>query len=209
MHKHHIIPKHMGGTDDSDNLIELTVEDHAEAHRKLFEEHGHWQDYVAWQGLSGLISKEQLVKRLQSEAAKARLDKYGNPFSGIKTANNFSVNEEFRKQVAILANTPEAIAKKKRTMAERNHQQGIKNSQYGSKWCVEETAIDLTNRKRLKDIPTGWITTTEWKDRNKNKSNNAYGRHWYNDGSVNFYLKESDPMIEKLVRGRLMAVNRD
>jgi hypothetical protein len=32
-HKHHIIPKHMGGTDDSDNLVELTIEEHAEAHR--------------------------------------------------------------------------------------------------------------------------------------------------------------------------------
>ena len=36
-HKHHIIPKHMGGTDDPSNLIELTIEEHAEAHRKLFE----------------------------------------------------------------------------------------------------------------------------------------------------------------------------
>ena len=197
----------MGGTDNLENLIELTVEEHAEAHRKLFEEHGYWQDYIAWQGLAGLITKEELVKKMQSEAAKARIQQYGNPFSGIRTWGNFSVNDEFRKQVAILANTPEAIAKKKKTMAERKHQQGIKNSQYGSKWCVEENAVDLFSRKQMKVIQEGWITTTEWKDRNKNKSNNAYGRHWYNDGSVNFYLKESDPLIEKLVKGRLMAVN--
>jgi predicted molibdopterin-dependent oxidoreductase YjgC len=30
-HKHHIIPKHMGGTDDESNIIELTIEEHAEA----------------------------------------------------------------------------------------------------------------------------------------------------------------------------------
>ena len=209
MHKHHIVPRHMGGTDDPENLIELTVEDHAEAHRKLFEEYGHWQDYVAWQGLAGLISKEELVKRIQSEAGKARIEKRGNPFSGVRTWGNFSVNEEFRKQVSALANTPEAIAKKKKTMSERNHQQGDKNSQAGSKWCVEENAIDLSSRKKFRDVPTGWITTIEWKDRRKNKTNNSYGRHWYNDGSKNFYLKESDPMIEKLVKGRLMAVNGD
>lgn len=207
MHNHHIVPKHMGGTDDPENLIGLTVEEHAEAHRKLFEEHGHWQDYIAWQGLAGLISKEELVKQIQSEAGKARIQKHGNPFSGVRTWGNFSINEEFRKQVSALANTPESIAKKKKTMAENGHQQGIKNSQYGSKWCVEENSADLTGRKQLKIIPKGWITTTEWKDRNKNKSNNSYGKHWYNDRSVNFYLKESDPMIEKLVRGRLMAVN--
>lgn len=55
-HKHHIIPKHVGGTDDPENLIELTVEEHANAHRKLWEQHGRWQDYVAWQALSGQIS---------------------------------------------------------------------------------------------------------------------------------------------------------
>ena len=38
-HKHHIIPKHMGGTDDPSNLIELTVEEHAEAHKILFEKY--------------------------------------------------------------------------------------------------------------------------------------------------------------------------
>ena len=65
-HKHHIIPKHMGGTDDPTNLIKLTVEEHAEAHRLLFEEHGCWQDFYAWQGLSGQIGKEELIRQIQS-----------------------------------------------------------------------------------------------------------------------------------------------
>ena len=39
-HKHHIIPKHMGGTNDPSNLIELTVEEHAEAHKLLWEQYG-------------------------------------------------------------------------------------------------------------------------------------------------------------------------
>lgn len=64
-HLHHIIPKHMGGTDDPSNLIELTVEEHAEAHRKLWEEHGRWQDYVAWCGLSGRMTCEETVKAAQ------------------------------------------------------------------------------------------------------------------------------------------------
>lgn len=58
-HKHHIIPKHMGGSDDPSNLIELTVAEHAEAHRKLFEENGCWQDEVAWKALSGQISSDE------------------------------------------------------------------------------------------------------------------------------------------------------
>lgn len=69
-HKHHIIPKHMGGTDEESNLVELTIEEHAEAHKKLYEEHGRWQDKLAWQGLAGLATKEELVKEMLREAGK-------------------------------------------------------------------------------------------------------------------------------------------
>jgi len=62
VHKHHIIPKHMGGSDDPSNIIELTVEDHAEAHRKLWEEHGIQYDFIAWRCLSGQITNEEAQK---------------------------------------------------------------------------------------------------------------------------------------------------
>jgi hypothetical protein len=87
------------------------------------------------------------------------------------------------------------------------NQKGSKNSQYGTVWCVMEDAPDISNRKKYKNIPDGWITTKEWKDRRKNKRSSAYGRHWYNDGSKNYYLKEFDPLIEQLTKGRLMVVN--
>ena len=84
-HKHHIIPKHMGGTDDDSNLIELTIEEHAEAHRKLYEEHGKTEDKLAWKGLAGLIGKEELMvewNKLKGERSweqgmtPARVDHY-------------------------------------------------------------------------------------------------------------------------------------
>lgn len=78
-HKHHIIPKHMGGTDDPSNLVDLSIEDHAEAHRKLYEEHGHWQDRVAWQGLLGLIGHETIMREMY-DARKGE----GNFFYGKK-----------------------------------------------------------------------------------------------------------------------------
>ena len=66
-HNHHIIPTHAGGTDDPENLVRLTTAEHAEAHRLLYEEHGRWQDKLAWQGLSGRIGKEEIIKELQSQ----------------------------------------------------------------------------------------------------------------------------------------------
>jgi len=52
-HSHHIVPRHMGGTDDKSNLVKLTVEEHAEAHRKLYEEHNKLEDKLAWKMLEG------------------------------------------------------------------------------------------------------------------------------------------------------------
>jgi len=100
-HKHHIIPRHAGGTDDPSNLISLTVEEHAEAHRKLYEEHNRWQDYVAWQTLTSNISEEEARimsvkfaltgktksdehRQRISEALKKRYAERGNPTKGMK-----------------------------------------------------------------------------------------------------------------------------
>ena len=71
----------MGGTDDPDNLIELTVEEHAEAHLKLYEEHGNKQDLIAYQTLSGQIGQDEAMfearsiggKKKMSEESKAKL----------------------------------------------------------------------------------------------------------------------------------------
>lgn len=71
-HKHHIIPRHAGGSDDPSNLIELAVEEHAEAHRKLYEEHGRWQDKIAWEMLSGQIGNEQAIQEARGAANRGR-----------------------------------------------------------------------------------------------------------------------------------------
>ena len=64
-HIHHKIPKYMGGTDDVSNLVKLTVEEHALAHKKLYEDHGNYQDFIAWKALSGQITYAQATKLAQ------------------------------------------------------------------------------------------------------------------------------------------------
>lgn len=70
VHKHHIIPRHMGGSDDPSNLIELSIEDHARAHEKLFNEHGRWQDMIAWKALSGLVTMSEASRLARIEGCK-------------------------------------------------------------------------------------------------------------------------------------------
>jgi hypothetical protein len=71
-HKHHIIPKHAGGSDDPNNLVELTVEDHAIAHYVRYKIYGDWQDELAWRGLSFRMSKEEIVREAASKATKGK-----------------------------------------------------------------------------------------------------------------------------------------
>lgn len=79
-HKHHIIPKHMGGSNDSSNIVELAVEEHAEAHRLLYELHGKIQDKVAWLGLAKLAPIKELVSELQRETKLGdKNPMYGKP----------------------------------------------------------------------------------------------------------------------------------
>ena len=96
-HIHHIIPKHMGGDDSATNLVKLTIEEHAEAHRKLYEEHGNKFDYIAYMALSNQIGHEEANymkllgpknwtpegKKALQEAGKLRKGEK-NPFYGKK-----------------------------------------------------------------------------------------------------------------------------
>lgn len=82
-HKHHIIPRHMGGSDDPSNLIELTIEEHADAHLRLWEEHGNQYDMIAYRSLSKVVDRKEIVRQVLSETSKRS---WSNP--------------EYRKQVS-------------------------------------------------------------------------------------------------------------
>ena len=60
-HKHHIIPKHRGGTNDPSNLVEISLTQHAMFHYCEWKLHGKRADYVAWKRLVGNLKDEELV----------------------------------------------------------------------------------------------------------------------------------------------------
>ena len=79
-HSHHIIPKHAGGTDEPTTLIKLTIDEHAEAHRVLYEKHNRWQDKLAWKSLSGMIDKEEILWEIYHRPRETYSNK-GRPLS--------------------------------------------------------------------------------------------------------------------------------
>ena len=68
-HKHHIIPRHAGGTDDKSNLLKCNVAMHAFMHEQRYKETGDEYDRLAYLGLKGLISKSELIRKLNQEQA--------------------------------------------------------------------------------------------------------------------------------------------
>lgn len=118
---HHIIPKHAGGTDDPSNLMECTVEEHAELHLALYLEHGRWQDWVAFHAIAGFIKNEDVArealrlngmkkrseetKRKMSESAKLSWangrDHTPNP--NRKSTKGYKHSDEARKKMSIAA----------------------------------------------------------------------------------------------------------
>lgn len=123
-HKHHIIPRHAGGTDDPSNLVELTIEEHAEAHKKLYETYGRKEDYWAWMGLSGQIGKDEILKQIaMAQKGIKKPDGFGEKISSFR--KTFRYSEESKKKMSDAKKgkklSPEHIQKTRRW--------GMKNSE--------------------------------------------------------------------------------
>jgi hypothetical protein len=134
-HKHHIIPRHAGGTDDPSNIVELTVEEHAEAHRILYEQYGRIEDKRAWMGLAKIMSGEEIVNEIlrqpKSEEHKRKISEAhkGKPKPWLIGTKNAAGNagkpksEEHKRKIA------EAHKGKKRPEFSEEWKQNLKEAQ--------------------------------------------------------------------------------
>jgi hypothetical protein len=75
LHKHHIVPLHAGGSDDPSNIETITIEEHADRHKKLWETFGRRQDKDAWQALSGIITRKDIILEALRRSGKITGDK--------------------------------------------------------------------------------------------------------------------------------------
>lgn len=140
----------MGGSDEQSNIVELTIEEHAEAHRKLYEEFGHLQDKLAWQGLLGMISTAEIIRTLQSEGKKGpKNPMYGKPapnrglkrpgIGGRKKGTKWSQEERQKKMLLRQSDEFQEKMKKVYSDPERNKkisaaQKGRIGTSQGKKW---------------------------------------------------------------------------
>ena len=172
-HKHHIIPRYKGGSDEPTNLVEVSITQHAMYHFCNYQLWGNAEDYVAWRGLSGQISEQEfLVEKLKIfsqkglEIIKKRREEDPEFSEMIKRNQKESWNKNREKNLEKIlsqqplaveaARTPENIEKKKRSLALINHQQGDKNSQYGTIWITNGTKEGSYRINKTDPIPEGF-----------------------------------------------------
>jgi len=184
----------MGGTDDKENLVEVTIAQHTMFHYCNYQLWNNMEDYVAWRGLSGQISEAEFIVEKQKIFGKI-----GNDRLQEKLKNNPQLEKEIRQKqikswnknkekniekikiyqpLAVeAARTPEARRKQKEKLKEINHQQGESNSQYGKMWITNGTKEGTCRINKAESIPEGF----------------RKGRISKNDDSINYYYIITTP----------------
>lgn len=73
-HKHHIVPKHAGGTDDPSNIIKVNIPMHIFLHKLRWEELGDKYDYIAYSCLEGqmLTDEASIAASLEAKSRVGR-----------------------------------------------------------------------------------------------------------------------------------------
>jgi NUMOD3 motif/HNH endonuclease len=185
-HRHHIIPKHAGGSDDPSNLVTLTIADHALAHKALFEQYGRWQDRVAWLSLAGIMKDEERIYEILRNS---------NP-------GGYKHSDEIKKLLSEMR-----MGEKNPMFGKPSHNRGVSRSgvggrKKGSKWSESERA----NQEKIRSADGYYDFTKDEKrnklisDAKKGKPGAATGKSWFNDGKTETYASACPPGF---IKGRI------
>lgn len=177
-HIHHIIPRHMGGTDDPENLGELTLAEHALAHLKLYEEYGKRQDLWAYKFLSGHTEEAWLLNCSAGGTIQGQKNAENGHMQKIQKMANLS--EAGKKGgAATIASGKGAFGdpvERLKSCVKGGKAQGKRNAESGHLAKIAQMPIEL-NKRNL-------------------------GQIWVTDGTTNKMLKAGEAIPEGFRRGK-------
>ena len=136
-HKHHIIPRYEGGSDDPSNLVALTVIQHAMWHFAEWQRKGREEDRIAWQGLSKIIGREEVIRQASGIGGSKSKGKKRDP-----------------EVVKRIANTRRGVKTGKSGPRSEEVKNKISSTKRGKKWYVNEMGETSTFQEHPGD---GWI----------------------------------------------------
>lgn len=190
-HKHHIIPKHAGGNDSPDNLVELSIEEHALAHRKLYEKYGRWQDRVAWLSLLGIMNDQERIYEIMSNANR------GNP-------SNWKMPDKQKEELS-----KSRLGEKNPMYGKPAHNRGVKRPGIGGRkkgtlWSDEERKKHESIRS--KDGYYDYLQSPERckkiSESSKGRKGASAGKKWYNNGIDEGYFNVNEQPVDWIL-GRI------
>ena len=120
--------------------------------------------YINNNELNWTLEKNTKISGFKKLSTETR--KYYSSLGGKAASEKTSLRNSLQKGISkptIHMNTLEANEKKKETYKKTNHQQGSKNSQYGTIWITDGTLNKKI--KNVDNIPEGW-----YKGKRKNKN---------------------------------------
>ena len=164
----------MGGSNDKENLIEVTVERHAMFHYCNWKLWGKEEDKIAWKTLSGQMTLTEAqyaaIKLGAKKTGQVMKDKmrdnetkeeWSNMIKGFWEREEYREKQiprllEIQKTASVLGNSGDGLKKKKETYKKIGHQQGTNNSQYGSMWITDGTKENTRKISKNESIPEGY-----------------------------------------------------
>ena len=151
---HHIIPRSEGGTDESDNLVELTAREHFIAHKLLWMENPTFSRSAAFMMMSNSRkitwgSLYESVRRKFNESDEHPWRKSENRLKQLEVVMGVPKSEEHRKKISEAlkgkSKSKEAVEKMKANLGDRF---GKNNANYGKGTPVIIDGIEYPNQRR-------------------------------------------------------------
>ena len=153
---HHVIPKHewkvrfgaLKGVNAKDNLVNLTLEQHIQVHQILYEFIGNDLDRLAYLGLAKMISREEIIKSLQSyPKTEAHRDKISKALKGKKNSLGLKRTEEHKAKISIaMLGNKNCVGRK----SSDKQKASVSKASLGRKKSPESIAKYIESRRRNK-----------------------------------------------------------
>lgn len=164
-YRHHIIPRHewkkrfgnLIGFNKSDNWVILTLEQHIQVHKLLYELNGIEYDRIAFMVLSGLIGNEEAARKASSFANIGNKNSLGvkrTPLQNLENSNRqkgkahnrgykFTKVQSLEQSIRMLGNKNGKGSKrtKEQSLAQSIRQDGIPQSKVSCLYCKKTGGI--------------------------------------------------------------------
>lgn len=146
-HKHHVIPKHMGGGDSFDNIIELSLEDHYTAHILLSECYD--GKYKRENLASAIMIKGYLDNIETLNEYQKSLNGEGNPNYGNKWSENKKrmASQRTKEYWSILENKQKIMKPKSNTSKMGKSDKTGNNNPFFGKQHSEDTKNKIREKR--------------------------------------------------------------